>query len=149
MIHSGPDRTPVGQHTNKPLTRFSLVRGCFPCWWQIKDSNLGSFRDGFTVRSHWPLGQPASWVPPHRGATAQVRIAVHDPGGANGYRRHAEAFEYGRSDVADPSFDIVSKVDRQELDNAVNQAAKELSTRFDFRGTGAQISHGSENAVTI
>ena len=54
-------------------------------------------------------------------------------------------FEYGRSDVADPSFDIVSKVDRQELDNAVNQAAKELSTRFDFRGTGAQITHGSEN----
>ena len=51
--------------------------------------------------------------------------------------------------MADPSFDIVSKVDRQELDNAVNQAAKELSTRFDFRGTGAQISHGSENAVTI
>ena len=28
--------------------------------------------------------------------------------------------------VADPSFDIVSKVDRQELDNAVNQASKEL-----------------------
>ena len=51
--------------------------------------------------------------------------------------------------MADPSFDIVSKVDRQELDNAVNQAAKELSTRFDFRGTGAQITHGSENAVTI
>jgi uncharacterized protein YajQ (UPF0234 family) len=51
--------------------------------------------------------------------------------------------------VADPSFDIVSKVDRQELDNAVNQAAKELSTRFDFRGTGAQITHGAENAVTI
>ena len=41
--------------------------------------------------------------------------------------------------MADPSFDIVSKVDRQELDNALNQAAKELSTRFDFRGTGAQI----------
>ncbi len=29
--------------------------------WQVQDSNLGSFRDGFTVRSHWPLGQPA-WV---------------------------------------------------------------------------------------
>ena len=51
--------------------------------------------------------------------------------------------------MADPSFDIVSKVDRQELDNAVNQAAKELSTRFDFRGTGAQVNHGAENAVTI
>jgi uncharacterized protein YajQ (UPF0234 family) len=51
--------------------------------------------------------------------------------------------------VADPSFDIISKVDRQELDNAVNQAAKELSTRFDFRGTGAQLTHAGENAVTI
>ncbi len=27
--------------------------------WQVKDSNLRSFRDGFTVHSHWPLGQPA------------------------------------------------------------------------------------------
>jgi uncharacterized protein YajQ (UPF0234 family) len=51
--------------------------------------------------------------------------------------------------VADPSFDIVSKVDRQELDNALNQAAKELTTRFDFRGTGAQITPAGENAVTI
>jgi uncharacterized protein YajQ (UPF0234 family) len=51
--------------------------------------------------------------------------------------------------VADPSFDIVSKVDRQELDNALNQASKELTTRFDFRGTGAQISHSGENAVTV
>jgi uncharacterized protein YajQ (UPF0234 family) len=51
--------------------------------------------------------------------------------------------------VADPSFDIVSKVDRQELDNALNQAEKELSTRFDFRGTGAQVSHAGENAVTV
>src|SRR5437764_10795322 len=109
-----------------PYGRFAGTGGRLLSMWRVKDSNLGSFRDGFTVRSHWPLGQPASWVPPHRGATAQVRIAVHDPGGANGYRRHAEAFEYGRSDVADPSFDIVSKVDRQELDNAVNQAAKEL-----------------------
>jgi cyclic-di-GMP-binding protein len=51
--------------------------------------------------------------------------------------------------VADSSFDIVSKVDRQELDNAVNQAAKELGTRFDFRGTGASVSHAGENAVTV
>jgi uncharacterized protein YajQ (UPF0234 family) len=51
--------------------------------------------------------------------------------------------------VADPSFDIISKVDQQELDNALNQASKELTTRFDFRGTGAQISHSGENAVTV
>jgi len=38
-----------------------------------------------------------------------------------------------------PSFDIVSEVDKQELDNALNQARKELTTRFDFKGTAAEI----------
>jgi cyclic-di-GMP-binding protein len=51
--------------------------------------------------------------------------------------------------VADPSFDVVSKVDRQEVDNALNQAAKELGTRFDFRGTGASVSWAGDEAVTI
>jgi len=51
--------------------------------------------------------------------------------------------------VADASFDIVSKVDHQEADNAVNQAGKELSQRFDFRGTNAGISWAGEEAVTI
>ena len=41
--------------------------------------------------------------------------------------------------MADSSFDIVSKVDRQEADNALNQAAKELSQRFDFKNTGTVI----------
>ena len=51
--------------------------------------------------------------------------------------------------MADPSFDVVSKVDRQEVDNALNQAAKEVSTRFDFRGTNSQISWAGEEAITI
>lgn len=38
-----------------------------------------------------------------------------------------------------PSFDIVSKVDTQELDNALNQARKELATRFDFKGSTAAV----------
>ncbi len=38
-----------------------------------------------------------------------------------------------------PSFDIVSEVDNQELDNALNQARKELATRFDFKGSTAEI----------
>jgi uncharacterized protein YajQ (UPF0234 family) len=48
-----------------------------------------------------------------------------------------------------PSFDIVSKVDRQEVDNALNQAEKELHQRFDFRGTGAEIKWSGENAVSL
>jgi len=51
--------------------------------------------------------------------------------------------------AANPSFDIVSKVDRQEVDNALRQAEKEISTRFDFRGTGATISWAGENAVSL
>jgi uncharacterized protein YajQ (UPF0234 family) len=51
--------------------------------------------------------------------------------------------------VADPSFDVVSKVDRQEVDNALNQAGKELGTRFDFRGTGTTINWAGEEAITV
>ena len=51
--------------------------------------------------------------------------------------------------MADPSFDVVSKVDRQEVDNAVSQAAKELSQRFDFRGTGTGIEWSGKEAIVI
>jgi len=40
-----------------------------------------------------------------------------------------------------PSFDIVSEVDKQEIDNALNQARKELATRFDFKGSVAEIAY--------
>ena len=49
--------------------------------------------------------------------------------------------------MADPSFDIVSKVDRQEIDNALNQTAKEAATRYDFKGTGASIAWSGESIV--
>lgn len=38
-----------------------------------------------------------------------------------------------------PSFDVVSEVDRQEVDNAINQARKEIANRFDFRDAKATI----------
>lgn len=41
--------------------------------------------------------------------------------------------------MADSSFDVVSKIDRQEVDNAVNQAAKEIAQRYDFKGTDASV----------
>ena len=49
--------------------------------------------------------------------------------------------------MADPSFDIVSKVDRQEVDNALNQAAKEAATRYDFKGTGAEIAWSGDDII--
>jgi len=46
--------------------------------------------------------------------------------------------------ASDSSFDIVSKVDRQEVDNALNQAAKEVRQRFDFKNTDAGIAWSGE-----
>ena len=51
--------------------------------------------------------------------------------------------------AAESSFDIVSRLDRQEVDNAINQAAREIGTRFDFRGVGASIAWSGDHAVDI
>lgn len=51
--------------------------------------------------------------------------------------------------MADSSFDIVSKLDRQEADNALNQAAKEIATRYDFKNTGARIEWQGDHGVEI
>jgi uncharacterized protein YajQ (UPF0234 family) len=51
--------------------------------------------------------------------------------------------------MADPSFDVVSKIDGQEVDNAVNQTSKELAQRFDFRGVNASIEMSGELKLTI
>ena len=51
--------------------------------------------------------------------------------------------------MADSSFDIVSKFDRQEVDNALGQAAREIATRFDFKGTGALIEWKGDNVIEI
>ena len=49
--------------------------------------------------------------------------------------------------MADSSFDVVSKIDRQEVDNALNQAAKEISQRYDFKGTDASIDWSGESIL--
>src|SRR2546421_1969207 len=46
-----------------------------------------------------------------------------------------------------PSFDIVSEVDKQEVDNALNQARKELATRFDFKGSAAEIGYEKDKIL--
>ena len=51
--------------------------------------------------------------------------------------------------MADSSFDIVSKLDRQEADNALNQAAKEIANRYDFKNTGAKIEWHGEDGIEI
>jgi len=49
--------------------------------------------------------------------------------------------------MADSSFDIVSKVDKMEADNAVNQAQKEIATRYDFKGVGASVEWSGEKLL--
>ena len=50
--------------------------------------------------------------------------------------------------ASDASFDVVSKVDPQELDNVLNQARKEIAGRFDFKHSIASIEH-DERTITV
>lgn len=49
--------------------------------------------------------------------------------------------------ASESSFDIVSKVDKQEVSNALNQAQKEVAQRYDFRGVGAEINFSGEKIL--
>ncbi len=49
--------------------------------------------------------------------------------------------------MADSSFDIVSKVDHQEAENAVNQARKEIEQRYDFKNTGSSVEWSGESIL--
>src|SRR5665648_1036976 len=49
--------------------------------------------------------------------------------------------------ASEASFDVVSKVDRQEVDNALNQAAKEVGQRYDFKNVGASIAWSGETIL--
>lgn len=48
-----------------------------------------------------------------------------------------------------PSFDIVSEVNMQEVDNALNQAKKELENRYDLRGTKSEIDWDKKETITL
>lgn len=51
--------------------------------------------------------------------------------------------------MADPSFDIVSEVDLQEVNNALNQAQKEIDQRYDFKGSKTEISLEGQKEIKI
>jgi cyclic-di-GMP-binding protein len=48
-----------------------------------------------------------------------------------------------------PSFDIVAEVDLQEVDNAINQARKEIETRYDFKGSKCSIDYDKNATITL
>lgn len=49
--------------------------------------------------------------------------------------------------ASDSTFDVVSKVDKQEVSNALNQAQKEIAQRYDFKGLGAEIDFSGEKVL--
>lgn len=49
--------------------------------------------------------------------------------------------------ASESTFDVVSKVDKQEVANALNQAQKEVAQRYDFKGVGAEIDFSGENIL--
>jgi uncharacterized protein YajQ (UPF0234 family) len=51
--------------------------------------------------------------------------------------------------ASESSFDVVSKVDRQEVDNALNQAAKEILQRYDFKGVGADVRWSGDTILMV
>jgi uncharacterized protein YajQ (UPF0234 family) len=51
--------------------------------------------------------------------------------------------------ASDASFDVVSKVDQQELDNALNQARKEIAGRFDFKNSKTDITYDGKKLITV
>lgn len=51
--------------------------------------------------------------------------------------------------MADSSFDVVSKIDSMEIENAVNQARKEVEQRYDFKGVGAEVALSGPDMILI
>lgn len=51
--------------------------------------------------------------------------------------------------MADSSFDVVSKIDRMEVENATNQARKEIEQRYDFKGVGASVALSGDAIMII
>ena len=50
-------------------------------------------------------------------------------------------------EMADASFDVVVETDRQEVDNAINQASKEVQQRYDFKGTDATVAWSGDGVA--
>ena len=83
-----------------------------------------------------PIGRSGNPPGSYKCCGALVVRAANDTLGTGTLKITREGLE---KTMADSSFDVVSKIDRMELDNAINQAIREIDTRFDFKNTGAKI----------
>ena len=88
-----------------------------------------------------PFGH--SGIPPCNGANGRAGPERVQPR-ALACRAQLSLWGEKEPGVAESSFDVVAEVDKQEIDNALNQAAKEITTRFDFKNTQAEIAWSGE-----
>ena len=108
--------------------------------WRVRDSNPR--RLSRLIYSQIPL---AAWVTRHALPTGVFTNRVRENqdigiwSNQKPCNRDQKRHSGYHGEMADSSFDIVSKVDPMELENAVNQAHKELSQRYDFKGVDANI----------
>ena len=132
--------------------RDTAASGRFRWWWQVLESNQRRLSRRFA--RPLPLAPDSGNLPPPSGGgRAQSKDSGSLPVRFHHEDHQPEQITTSRPPAPSPtghgltaltwcrgstesSFDIVSKLDRQEVDNALNQAAKEIGTRFDFRGVG-------------
>src|SRR5688500_14898374 len=123
----------AGSRQRRTVARVGHRAGTIRSWWQVQGSNLR--RLSRLIYSQIPLATRATCrvcrPVGQRGATISQHPRVGET--RSGPPRISGGV------MADSSFDIVSKLDRQEADNALNQAAKEIANRYDFKNTGAKI----------
>src|ERR1700693_3500146 len=117
-------------HRRRPV--LPKLENVLALWWS--ESQAAPIRAELPLRNMRSATRAHSSVTVQRGCTPATNPATN-PGGPN--------------PMADSSFDVVSKVDHQEVDNALNQAAKELATRFDFRGTETKIAWKGDETIEI
>ena len=117
--------------------------------WRVRDSNPRRLSQ--LIYSQIPL---AAWVTRHALPTGvftnRVR-ASKDIGFLQGLVPSATVttrLSSYHGEMADSTFDIVSKIDPMELENAVNQTHKELTQRYDFKGVDARIENTS-SGITL
>ena len=105
-------------------------------WWRVKDLNLR--RQSRGIYSPLPLAARATRQ--GRTSSAAIMDSARGKDTLGGYTHKMRFKSEGALIMAaDSSFDVTSKIDRMELDNAINQAVREIETRFDFKNTGSKI----------
>src|SRR5579884_892448 len=119
--------------------RAGLARGCRLKVW----STAGARPKSKSVRR--AATSPSS--KPIRDGVANLARAAHKGRAAGWHRSASKPFAVALFEISNrnlkfrgmPSFDVVSEVDKQEIDNALNQARKEIATRFDLKDAKTEI----------